>query len=269
MIIGTEPAKVGGRVEFTIITKTVRDNKKNEDVVFGLHPVMEAIKSGKEINKIMIQKGLQGNLFHELRAMLRHSLVNIQLVPIQKLDSITRKNHQGVIAFISPVTYHDIENLVPLLYEQGKEPKFVILDGVTDVRNFGSIARTAECLGFNGMIIPAKGGASVTSDAIKTSAGALLTLPVCKVDSLKQTLDFLANSGVTIYACTEKTEDSIYDFEYKGPLAILMGDEETGISNDLINRSQYLGKIPMTGGIASMNVSVASGIMMYEAMRKG
>ena len=167
------------------------------------------------------------------------------------------------------MTYHDIENLVPLLYEQGKEPKFVILDGVTDVRNFGSIARTAECLGFNGMIIPAKGGASVTSDAIKTSAGALLTLPVCKVDSLKQTLDFLANSGVTIYACTEKTEDSIYDFEYKGPLAILMGDEETGISNDLINRSQYVGKIPMSGGIASMNVSVASGIMMYEAMRKG
>lgn len=243
------------------------ERKENKDIVFGMHPVMEAIKSGKEINKIMIQKGLQGNLFHELRGMLRHSMVNIQLVPVQKLNSITKKNHQGVIAFISPVTYYEVEELIPRLFEQGKEPKFIVLDGITDVRNFGAIARTAECLGFNGVIIPAKGGATVTSDAIKTSAGALMTLPVCRVNSLKTTLDFLVNSGIKLVACTEKTEDSIYDFDYSGPIGIVMGNEETGISNELINRVQHIGKIPMTGEISSMNVAVAAGIVMYEAIR--
>ncbi len=247
---------------------TVRDRKENSDIIFGMHPVMEAIKSGKEINKIMIQKGLQGNLFHELRAMLKGSMVNIQLVPVQKLDSITRKNHQGVICFASPVTYHDLETLVPVLFERGEEPKFIILDGITDVRNFGAIARTAECLGYNGVIIPAKGGATVTSDAIKTSAGALMTLPVCRVTSLKSALDFLVNSGIKLVACTEKTDDSIYDFDYSGPVGIVMGNEETGISNDLINRVQYIGKIPMTGAIKSMNVAVAAGIVMYESVRK-
>ena len=228
---------------------------------------MELIKSGKEINKILIQKGLQGNLFHELRAMLRHSMVNIQLVPVQKLNNITRKNHQGVIAFISPVTYHKVEDLIPRLYEEGKEPKFIVLDGITDVRNFGAIARTAECMGFNGVVIPAKGGATVTSDAIKTSAGALMNIPVCRVDSLKKSVDFMSESGLKLVACTEKTEDSIYDFDYSGPIGIIMGNEETGISNDLINRSQYVGKIPMTGGISSMNVAVAAGIVMYESVR--
>ena len=230
---------------------------------------MELIKSGKEINKILIQKGLQGNLFHELRAMLRHSMVNIQLVPVQKLNNITRKNHQGVIAFISPVTYHKVEDLIPRLYEEGKEPKFIVLDGITDVRNFGAIARTAECMGFNGVVIPAKGGATVTSDAIKTSAGALMNIPVCRVDSLKKSVDFMSESGLKLVACTEKTEDSIYDFDYSGPIGIIMGNEETGISNDLINRSQYVGKIPMTGGISSMNVAVAAGIVMYESVRNG
>jgi 23S rRNA (guanosine2251-2'-O)-methyltransferase len=246
----------------------VYEKKQNKDVIFGLHPVMEAIKSNKEINKIMIQKGLQGNLFHELRGMLKHSMVNIQLVPVQKLDSITRKNHQGVIAFISPVTYFKVEDLIPRLYEEGKEPRFIVLDGVTDVRNFGAIARTAECLGFNGIIIPAKGGATVTSDAIKTSAGALLTLPVCRVDSLTKTVDLMVESGLTMIACTEKTDDSIYDFKYEGPLGIVMGNEETGISNEIINRVQHIGKIPMTGEIKSMNVAVAAGIVMYEAVRK-
>lgn len=244
------------------------EKKQNKDVIFGLHPVMEAIKNGSEINKIMIQKGLQGNLFHELRSMLKQSMVNIQLVPVQKLNSITQKNHQGVIAFISPVTYFEVEELIPRLYEEGVEPKFMILDGITDVRNFGAIARTAECLGFNGIIIPAKGGVSVTSDAIKTSAGALMTLPVCRVDSLKKAVDFMVESGINIVACTEKTDDSIYDYHYEGPIGILMGNEETGISNDLINRSQFIGKIPMVGAIKSMNVAVAAGIVMYEAVRK-
>ena len=243
------------------------EKKLSKDVIFGLHPVMEAIKSGQEINKILIQKGLQGNTFHELRGMLKHSMVNLQVVPVQKLNTITRKNHQGVIAFVSPVTYHQVEDLIPRLYEEGKEPKFIILDGVTDVRNFGAIARTAECLGFNGVIIPAKGGATVTSDAVKTSAGALMTLPVCRVDSLKKTVDFMVELGINIVACTEKTDNSIYDYSYEGPVGILMGNEETGISNDLINRSQFIGKIPMSGDISSMNVAVAAGIVMYEAVR--
>ena len=247
----------------------MRDNKINKDIVFGLHPVMEVIKSGKEINKILIQKGLQGNLFHELRALLRHSMVNIQLVPVQKLNTITRKNHQGVIAFVSPVTYHTVEDLIPRLYEEGKDPKFVILDGITDVRNFGAIARTAECLGFNGIVIPAKGGATVTSDAMKTSAGALMNIPVCRVDSLKKSIDFMTESGLKLVACTEKTDDTIYDFDYAGPIGIIMGNEETGVSNDLINRSQIVAKIPMTGETSSMNVSVAAGILMYEVVRKG
>ena len=246
----------------------MHDNKKQSDIVFGLHPVMEAINEGKEINKIMIQKGLQGNLFHELRAKLRHSMVNVQLVPVQKLNSITRKNHQGVIAFISPVTYFKIEDLLPSLYEQGKTPKFLILDGITDVRNFGSIARSAECLGFDAIVIPSKGGVSVTSDAIKTSAGALLKIPICKVEKINDSVQFLSDSGLTIYGCTEKTDDTIYDFKYDGPVAIIMGSEEKGISVELMNKSHHLCKIPMVGTISSMNVSVAAGIVMYEAVRK-
>lgn len=244
------------------------DNKKDKEIVFGLHPVMELINEGTEINKIMIQKGLQGNLFHELRNKLRHSMVNIQLVPVQKLNSITRKNHQGVIAFISPIVYHKVEDLLPTLYENGVTPKFLVLDGITDVRNFGSIARSAECFGFDAILIPQKGGANVTPDAIKTSAGALLKIPVCKVEKMKDTVKFLSDSGLTIYGCSEKTEDTIYDFQYDGPIAIIMGSEENGISVDLMNQSHHICKIPMTGTIASMNVAVAAGVIMYEAVRK-
>ncbi len=179
-----------------------------------------------------------------------------------------RKNHQGVVAFISPVIYQNIEDILPAIYERGETPLLLILDRISDVRNFGAITRTAECAGVHAIIVPEKGRAMIGPDAVKTSAGALFKIPVCKTRSLKQCATFLQESGVSLVACTEKTDDHYFDVDYSIPLAIIMGSEEDGISNDLIRKADYLAKIPLLGKIESLNVSVAAGILTYEAVRQ-
>lgn len=246
----------------------MQEHKKNDEIIYGLRPVIEAINQKKEINKILVQKGLSGNVFHELRTLLKGSLVNIQMVPTEKLNKITRNNHQGVVAYISPVIYYSIDKLIPQLLEEKEAPKLLVLDHITDVRNFGSIARTAECTGFDAIVIPSTGSAMVTGDAMKTSAGALHKIKVCKTDNLRKALEFISDNEISIYACTEKSDTLISDCDFEGPIAIVMGAEDKGISVDLINRSHYTCKIPMQGEIQSMNVAVAAGIIMYESIRK-
>ncbi len=241
-------------------------SKTNE--IFGIRACIEAIKSGKEIDKVLLKKGLQGELFHELFTLIKERAIPFQYVPIQKLNRITQKNHQGVIAFVSTIEYQNIENILPQLYEQAKVPLLLILDKITDVRNFGAIARTAECAGVNAIIIPIKGSALINSDAVKTSAGALLSIPVCRTENLKETIIFLKQSGIQVVAATEKTNEYYYDVDFKLPCAIVMGAEDKGISNDIIDLSDKTVKIPILGNIESLNVSVATAIIVYEAVKQ-
>lgn len=242
--------------------------KEKESGIFGLRPVIEAIEAGKTIDKLFIQKGLQGDIFPELRRLIREYDIPAQYVPIEKLNRLTRKNHQGVFAFLSPVEFHSIENLLPQIYEKGKNPFLLILDRVSDVRNFGAIARTAECVGVDAIIVPQKGSASVNADAVKTSTGALYNIPVCKEINLKKTIQFLQNSGIQIVSATEKAADFIYDADFLPPTAVMMGSEEDGISDDLLKISDKIVKLPMFGTTSSLNVSVACGVFMYEVIRQ-
>jgi 23S rRNA (guanosine2251-2'-O)-methyltransferase len=237
-------------------------------MVFGIRTIIEAIKSGKEIENLYLQRGLSGGIILELRALINEKEIGYQLVPVEKLNRLTPKNHQGAVAFISPIIYDKIENIIPAIYEKGEVPLILILDGITDVRNFGAIARTAECAGVHALVVPSKGSAQINPDAIKTSAGALYKIPVCRHDSLFKTVKFLQESGLQMVACTEKTNDFLYQPDYTVPTAIIMGSEESGISTDLIRISDYLAKIPMYGDIESLNVSVSAGILLYEAVRQ-
>lgn len=245
-----------------------RSENLDNDIIFGVRAVIEAVRAGKEINKIMIQRGMQKTLFKELKEELANKTYNLQFVPIQKLNRLTRKNHQGVVAFIAPVQYQDIENLTTRIFEEGNVPNFLILDRITDVRNFGAIARTAECTGIDAIVIVEKGGVLVTSDAIKTSSGALMRIPICKAKDLSSVVHFLKSSGVQVIACTEKTNTFIQDLELTLPTAIIMGSEEDGISTKLIGEASHKAKIPMQGEIASLNVAVAAGMIMYEGLRQ-
>lgn len=237
-------------------------------MVFGIRAVIEAIKAGKDIESLFIQRGLNGGLFSELKTLLREFDIPSQHVPIEKLNRITAKNHQGVIAFISPVTYQKIEDIIPNIYEKGDTPLILILDRITDVRNFGAIVRTAECTGVHAIVIPKKGAAQINPDAVKTSAGALYKVPICRHDNLLSVLRFVKDSGLQIVACTEKTDDFIYKPDFTTPTAIIMGSEDEGISFDLMRNSDYLTKIPMMGEIESLNVSVSAGIILYEVVRQ-
>lgn len=237
-------------------------------MIFGIRAVIEAIKAGKDIESLFIQRGLTGGIYTELKTLLREFDIPSQQVPVEKLNRITAKNHQGVIAFISPITYQKIEDIIPQVYEKGETPLILILDNITDVRNFGAIARTAECSGVHAIVIPKRGAAQINPDAVKTSAGALYKVPVCRHDSLLQILRFLKDSGLQIVSCTEKTDDLIYKPDYTVPTAVIMGAEDTGISFELIRNSDYLTKIPMAGEIESLNVSVSAGIILYEAVRQ-
>ena len=233
------------------------------EMIFGVRAVIEAIQAGKEIDKILVKKDIQSDLSKELFAALKGTLIPVQRVPVERINRITRKNHQGVIAFISSVTYQKTEDLVPFLFEQGKNPFFVMLDGVTDVRNFGAIARTCECAAVDAVLIPARGSASV-----KTSAGALHTLPECREQSLRSTLQYLKDSGFRIVAATEKGDYDYTKADYTGPLCIIMGAEDTGVSYDNLALCDEWVKIPMLGTIESLNVSVAAGILIYEAVKQ-
>lgn len=237
-------------------------------MIFGIRAVLEAVEAGKDIDKVLVKRELSGDLFQELLEQLRLYDIPIQKVPVERIDRITRKNHQGVIAFTSAVTYQKLENIIPLLYEQGKTPTILVLDGLTDVRNFGAIARTSEVAGVDAIVIPAKGSVSVNADAIKTSAGALHTIPVCRENSLKEAIIFLKNSGIKVIAATEKAASFYTETDLSVPVAIVMGSEDTGVAAEHLRVCDELVRIPQFGAIQSLNVSVAAGVLIYEVIRQ-
>ena len=241
---------------------------EKSEMIFGVRAVIEAIQAGKEIDKILIKRDIQSDLSKELFAVLKGTLIPVQRVPVERINRITRKNHQGVIAFISSITYQKTEDIVPFLFEQGRNPLLIMLDGITDVRNFGAIARTCECAGVDAVIIPAKNSVSVNADAIKTSAGALHKLPVCREANLTQTIKFLKDSGFKIVAATEKGDYDYSKANYMDPTGIIMGAEDTGVPYEHLALCDEWIKIPMQGTIESLNVSVAAGILIYEAIKQ-
>ncbi len=243
------------------------ERKKNE-YVFGIRAIIEAIDSGKDIDKVLVKKELGGDLARELLEKAREFGVPVQRVPVEKLNRITMKNHQGAIALLSPVAYHKLENLIPLFYEEGRNPKIIVLDGLTDTRNFGAIGRTADCAGFDAIVIPERNSVSVTADAVKTSAGALFYVPVCREKDTVSAIKLLKENGYRIVAATEKGASDYTDADFTVPVAIVMGSEDTGISDAVLRLCDDLAAIPMLGHIGSLNVSVAAGVMMYEAVRQ-
>ena len=239
-----------------------------EDFLFGTRAVIEAIKKGKTIDKILIKKGLRNELISELQQLIKESEIGVQYVPIEKINRITRKNHQGVLAFISPIEFDNIETVIPGIYEEGKTPLLLVLDQITDVRNFGAIARSAECAGVQAIIIPEKGMARIGADAVKTSAGAIHNIPICKTNNLYHTVRFLKDSGIKIVAATEKGEKLYSNADMKSPLAIVMGSEDTGVSAQILKLADEQLRIPILGQIESLNVSVSAALMIYEAVRQ-
>jgi 23S rRNA (guanosine2251-2'-O)-methyltransferase len=240
---------------------------EKSDMIYGTRAVMEAIRGGKEIEKIMIQSGLSNDLIKELIGLARDQQVPYTFVPQEKLKKFTTKNHQGVICILASITYASLDNLIDRAYSEGREPFLLMLDRITDVRNFGAIARSAECAGVDGIVIGEKGNAPITSDAMKTSAGALNHLAVCREKDLKKTMRTLRENGIRVIAVTEKSKESIFNAALTGPIALLMGSEEDGISDSLLRDADELAMIPMKGKIGSLNVSVAAGIAVYEVVR--
>ncbi len=248
--------------------KSFYQKKVDELMIFGVHAVIEAIKAEKEINKIIISKGINKELFFELKEITAGKNYFIQFVPVEKLDKLTQENHQGVVAFISPVSYYNFEKLVDEAIELDEKRCFLFLDRLTDVRNFGAIARTAECMGVDAIVIPSKSSVQVTADAIKTSSGALNRIKVCKSDVLKDSIFYAQESDFRVIACTEKTTVPLHEANFRGNVVIIMGSEEDGISQDLLKMADVRAKIPMKGEISSLNVSVATGMVLYERLRQ-
>lgn len=242
-------------------------NKKS-DIIYGIRTVIEAVKSGQHLERVFVQKSLKGDLYKELMLELHQTSTPISKVPSERINKFTKKNHQGVVALISPIQYHTLDHLIPRLYEEGKNPLLLILDEITDVRNFGAIARTAECLGVHSLVIPSRGGAQVNEDAVKTSAGAFNYLPVCREQNLLDAVRYLRDSGMNIIACSEKTTKTLDQMDFTSPTAIIMGSEERGISSELMELSSEIAKIPMSGSIESLNVGVAAGMALYEVQRQ-
>ncbi|RNL69978.1 23S rRNA (guanosine(2251)-2'-O)-methyltransferase RlmB [Sinomicrobium pectinilyticum] len=236
--------------------------------IFGIRAVIEAVNAGNTIDKVFIQKGLKGALFSELETLLRKEQINVSHVPLEKLNRLSKKNHQGVIANISPVEFHSLENLVMNVMESGETPFFLLLDQLSDVRNFGAIIRTAECTGVHGIIVQNKGGAPVTADTVKTSAGAVFNVPICRVDHIKDAVFYMQASGIQVIAATEKTDDTLYDLQLNMPLAVVMGAEDKGISPSVLKSADHRAKLPLYGNIGSLNVSVACGVFLYEVIRQ-
>lgn len=237
-------------------------------VVFGIRAVIEAIESGKQVDKVLMKKDLGGELARELLSVTREYNVPVQRVPVERINKVTRKNHQGVIAFMAAVDYYHVDDIVPALYDEGINPLVVVLDGVTDVRNFGAIARTCECAGVNCIVIPERNSVSVNADAVKTSAGALNYLPVCRERNLVKAVQYLRDSGFKVMGASEKTDLNYTKADFTGPVAIVLGAEDTGISTDVLKLCDTLVAIPEFGQINSLNVSVSGGIMIYEVVRQ-
>ncbi|MDP4223192.1 MAG: 23S rRNA (guanosine(2251)-2'-O)-methyltransferase RlmB [Bacteroidota bacterium] len=241
---------------------------KESDCIYGLRPVIEAVRAGKQIDRLLIRQGLQGALYHELMTEVRKHNVPYQIVPLERIELVTRKNHQGVLAWLSLIEFQSISNILPGIFEKGENPLIIVLDGVSDVRNFGAIVRSASCLGAHAIIIPEKGSARITADAIKTSAGALHSFTVCREKSLVRTITYLKESGLKVFSADEKSGSEISQLPLDGPLALIMGSEDKGISRDLAVLSDYSARILVSGNIASLNVSVAAGIILYEISRQ-
>ena len=241
---------------------------KESDCIFGLRPVIEAIKAGKQIDRLLIRQGLQGSLYHELMNEVRKHEIVFQIVPVERIELVTRKNHQGVLAWLSVIEYQRIANLLPMIFEKGEDPLVIVLDGVSDVRNFGAIVRTSECLGAHSIVIPEKGSARITADAVKSSAGALHTFPVCREKSIVRSVEFLKNSGLKIICGAEKSGITASATDLTGPVVLILGSEDKGISRELTSLADLVVKIPMKGTISSLNVSVAAGILLYEILRQ-
>jgi 23S rRNA (guanosine2251-2'-O)-methyltransferase len=242
--------------------------QKETDYIFGLRPIIEAIKAGKQIDRLLVKQGLQGPLYQELMTEVKNNGINYQIVPAERLDLLTRKNHQGVLAWLALIEFQHIGNILPEIFEKGEDPLIIALDGVSDVRNFGAIVRSAECLGAHAIVIPEKGSARITADAVKTSAGALHTFPVCRERSILRSVEYLKESGLKVICAEEESGENISSADLTGPVVIIMGSEDKGISRELLGIADRRVKIPMTGKINSLNVSVASGILLYEIVRQ-
>jgi 23S rRNA (guanosine2251-2'-O)-methyltransferase len=245
-----------------------KPKRNTEDLVYGIQPILEAFSSGKTIDKIMVQKGTDNPLIKDILTKAQSLQVPVVQVPIEKLNRMTTKNHQGVIAMASAVDFTPLHNIVPTMFEKGETPLLLMLDRITDIRNFGAIARTAECAGVHGIVIPSKEAAQVGSDSMRTSAGALHHIPVSRERNLKQTVKYLQESGLQVIGCTEKAEKSIYEVDFNTPTAIVMGSEEDGISPEVMQAVDFLAKIPMLGKVGSLNVSVATGVVLFEVQRQ-
>jgi len=242
--------------------------QKESDCIFGLRPVIEAIRAGKQIDRLLVKQGLQGPLYHELMTEVKNNNIVYQIVPVERIELVTRKNHQGVLAWLSVIEYQYIANLLPMIFEKGEDPLIIALDGVSDVRNFGAIVRTAECLGAHAIVIPEKGSARITADAVKTSAGALHSFPVCREKSIVRSIEFLKESGLKVFCAGEKSGKPASELSLTGPAVLILGSEDKGVSRELSALADDQVKIPMTGTISSLNVSVAAGILLYEIMRQ-
>ena len=241
---------------------------KETTTIFGIHAVIEAIQNDKTIDKIFIQKGLSGPLFSELQKLLSGGDFNLSYVPVEKLNRMVKGNHQGVVAKISPVAFADLEEVVTAALEKETSPLFLLLDQIDDVRNFGAIIRTAECCGVDAIIIQKKGGAPVTADTVKTSAGAIFNVPLVKVDHIKDAVFYMQASGIKVVAATEKTEDLLYTKDLSVPVALIMGNEGKGIAPSVLKVVDEKAKLPLQGSIGSLNVSVACGAFLYEVVRQ-
>lgn len=241
---------------------------ENDNLIYGTRPVIESLKVGKEFDKIFIQKGLRSEQLAELYQLIKMYDSPFQHVPVEKLNRLTRKNHQGVVGFVSVVTYQPLEEVVQRIYERSQTPLLMVLDGVTDVRNFGAIVRSAECAGAHAILFPTQGSAQLNADTMKTSAGALNHLAICRTKNLNQALEYLQQSGIQLVAATEKAGKALYDVDYTVPTAVLMGSEEDGISPAYLRKADHQVHIPMLGRTESLNVSVAAGVLLYEAVRQ-
>ena len=241
---------------------------KKETLLFGIYPVIEALKAKQTIDKAYVQKGLQSPKIDAIVADLEALNTTISYVPLEKMEKLCRSNHQGIILISSPIEFVALETMVEAVLESRKTPLFLILDQISDVRNFGAILRTAECTGVDGVIIQKKGGAPVSGDTVKTSAGAIFNIPICKVDHIKDAIYYLQGSGVTTIAATEKTQDTIYNLELNEPMAIIMGSEGLGVSKSVLSIVDKKASLPLLGVINSLNVSVACGALLYEVVRQ-
>lgn len=238
------------------------------DYIFGLHTILEALQSERQIDKVLVKKDINGDLAKEVLRELKNREIPVQRVPMERLNRITMRNHQGVIAMLTPVVYRHLDDVVQSLYEEGKNPLVLVLDSLTDTRNFGAIARTAECAGVDTIVIPTHDSVSASADAVKTSAGALLHLKVCREKNLENAVEYLRQSGFRIIGATEKGNCDYIKADYKGPTAIVMGAEDCGISLGILRKCDDLARIPIMGNVGSLNVSVAAALMMYEALRQ-